>query len=60
MMKLITYLVLITLMCKVAIMNAQNKSGYTWIVGNNASYGAFDGSTNRPQTGSVYQMEFQE
>jgi Secretion system C-terminal sorting domain len=33
---------------------AQNKSGYTWIVGNNASYGKFDGTTNRPLTGSFY------
>lgn len=35
-------------------LNAQNKSGYTWIVGNNASYGKFDGTSNKPQTGSVY------
>jgi len=34
--------------------NAQNKSGYTWIVGNNASFGKFDGSLNRPITGSLY------
>ena len=43
------FLLFFSLFCK-----AQNKSGYTWIVGNNASYGKFDGSANRPQTGSVY------
>jgi hypothetical protein len=37
------------------ILHAQNKSGYTWIVGNNASYGQFDGSTNKPITSSLYQ-----
>ena len=34
--------------------NAQNKSAYTWIVGNNASFGKFDGTANKPQTGSIY------
>ena len=34
----------------------QNKMGYTWIVGNNASYGKFDGSSNTPFTGSLYTM----
>jgi hypothetical protein len=33
---------------------AQNKMGYTWIVGNNASYGKFDGTSNAPATGSLY------
>lgn len=32
----------------------QNKMGYTWIVGNNASYGQFDGTATPPQVGSVY------
>jgi hypothetical protein len=34
--------------------NAQNKSGYTWIVGANGSYGQFDGSSNKPQVGQLY------
>jgi hypothetical protein len=35
---------------------SQNKMGYTWIVGNNASYGKFDGTNNNPTTGSLYTM----
>ncbi|MBU3676436.1 MAG: T9SS type A sorting domain-containing protein [Chitinophagaceae bacterium] len=35
---------------------SQNKMGYTWIVGNNASFGKFDGSSNTPTTGSLYTM----
>jgi hypothetical protein len=48
--------VLIFLICLISVLTikAQNKSAYTWIVGNNASYGKFDGSTNKPNTGSFY------
>lgn len=33
---------------------AQNKMGYQWIVGMNGSYAQFDGSSNRPQVGQLY------
>jgi hypothetical protein len=55
MMSTIKSILLFILLFFANFISAQNKSGYTWIVGNNASYGAFDGSANRPQTGSVYQ-----
>ena len=46
---------LIIIICLISVLtNAQNKSAYTWIVGNNASYGKFDDTTNKPQTGSIY------
>jgi hypothetical protein len=48
---------LIFLICLISVqtIKAQNKSAYTWIVGNNASYGVFDGTNSKPQTGSLYQ-----
>jgi hypothetical protein len=49
--------ILLILLCGISlVLYSQNKSGYTWIVGNNASYAKFDGSTNLPQIGSVYYM----
>lgn len=33
---------------------SQNKSGYRWIVGNNISYGVFDGSPNPPLVGQLF------
>jgi hypothetical protein len=35
-------------------LNAQNKSGYIWVVGNNASFAEFDRSLTIPQTGQLY------
>lgn len=34
----------------------QNKSGYTWIVGNNGSFAKFDGTSLTPQVGSLYSV----
>jgi hypothetical protein len=46
---------LIIIICLISVLtNAQNKSAYTWIVGNNASFGKFDGTADKPQTGSFY------
>jgi hypothetical protein len=54
-MKKVIYLLISVISITSAVKtNAQNKSAYTWIVGNNASYGKFDGTTNKPQTGSFY------
>jgi len=33
---------------------AQHKGGYFWVVGANASFGQFDGSTNRPAVGQLF------
>lgn len=38
----------------VTSLNGQNKSGYQWIVGINASWAKFDGSLNAPQTGQKF------
>ena len=48
-MKRIFFLTVFMQICFVAL--PQNKSAYTWIVGNKGLYGSFDGSTNRPNTG---------
>jgi hypothetical protein len=54
-MKKVIYLLISVISLTSAVKtNAQNKSAYTWIVGNNASYGKFDGSFNKPSTGSFY------
>jgi hypothetical protein len=50
-MKKYMILCLLLLNC---IVHAQNKMGYTWIVGFNASYAKFDGTNAAPQTGQLY------
>ncbi len=35
-------------------LSAQNKMGFTWIVGNNAAFGKFDGSSSNPQFGQKF------
>ena len=56
-MKKVIYLLITAISLTSAVKtNAQNKSAYTWIVGNNASFGKFDGTANKPQTGSFYTM----
>lgn len=54
MKKLVTILV-ITMQLNLI---AQNKMGYTWIVGMNGSYGQFDGSSNKPQVGQMFNNTF--
>jgi hypothetical protein len=49
-------LIIIFFTLTASIVNAQNKSTYSWIVGNNGSFCKFDGSTNKPSTGSLYQI----
>lgn len=36
------------------VAKSQNKSAYTWIIGNNASFAKFDGSNSKPETGSRF------
>ncbi len=50
------YLLIVLLLFSFMPIQAQNKSAYTWVVGNNASYGKFDGTTNKPVTASLYQI----
>jgi len=38
------------------IVHGQNKMGYTWVVGFNASFAKFDGTNNFPQTGQLYNV----
>jgi hypothetical protein len=48
-------LIIIILVIKnIFSVTAQNKSGYTWIVGNNISYCVFDGTPARPSTGQLF------
>ncbi len=42
------------LLCCIA--QGQNKMGYTWVVGMNASYAKFDGTNAAPQTGQLYNI----